>query len=64
MASQNKAKAGKNSNDLHDLRQQAHQMGIAGNSKMSTQQLNNAMKMVNKGTDPMTAKQQARSKSK
>jgi cation transport regulator ChaC len=59
-----KAKSGQNRDELHDMRQQAHQMGIEGNSKMSTQQLNNAMKMTNKGADPMMAKQQAKSKTK
>jgi hypothetical protein len=64
MASQNKAKSGQNSDDLRDMRHQAHRMGIDGSSKMSMQQLNNAMKMVNKGADPMMAKQQAKSKSR
>jgi hypothetical protein len=64
MAGQNKAKAGQNSNDLRDMRHQANQMGIEGSSKMSMQQINSALKMVNKGTDPMMAKQQAKNKSR
>jgi hypothetical protein len=64
MASQNKSKSAQNREQLHDMRQQAHKMGIEGNSKMSAQQLNNAMKMVNKGTSPMMAKQQAKTKSR
>ncbi len=47
-------------NELHDLRQRAHDMGISGNSKMTEQQLRQAMQKVSKGTDPMTAKQQAK----
>ena len=64
MASQNKAKSGQNSDDLRDMRNMAHQMGIDGSSKMSMDQLNNAMKMVKKGSDPMMAKQDAKDKFK
>jgi hypothetical protein len=64
MAGQSKAKSGQSSDDLRDMRHQAHRMGIEGSSKMSMEQLNSAMKMVNKGTDPMMAKQQAKSKSR
>ncbi|MEV0392255.1 hypothetical protein [Polymorphospora rubra] len=46
--------------NLHDLRKRAHQAGIEGNSKMSEQQLRNAMKRVDKGADPMMAKQSAK----
>jgi hypothetical protein len=63
MAGQSSAKSGQ-SGDLQDMRRQAHQMGIEGSSKMSMEQLNTAMKMVNKGTDPMMAKQEARNKTR
>ena len=64
MASQNTSKSGQSSNDLRDVRRMAHQMGIEGSSKMSMPQLNSAMKMVAKGTDPMMAKQQAKNKTR
>ena len=64
MAGQSRAKSGQSIGDLHDMRRQAHQMGIAGSSKMSKGQLNSALKMVNKGTDPMMAKQQAKNRAK
>ncbi len=64
MAGQNRAKSGQSTGDLHDIRRQAHQMGIEGSSKMTKGQLNSAMKMVNKGTDPITAKQQARNRTR
>lgn len=64
MAGQNRAKSGQSSDDLRDMRHKAHQMGIDGSSKMSGPQLNSAMKMVNKGTDPMKAKQQAKNRTK
>jgi|HigsolmetaAR201D_1030396.scaffolds.fasta_scaffold69760_2 hypothetical protein len=49
--------------ELHELRQRAHDAGIAGNSKMTAEQLRDALKRVGKGTDPMTAKQEARRRS-
>ncbi|WP_165823055.1 hypothetical protein [Micromonospora globispora] len=49
-----------NREKLHDLRQQAHNKGIEGNSKMTEGQLRDALKKVDKGTDPMAAKQQAK----
>jgi hypothetical protein len=45
---------------LHDLRRRAHEVGIAGNSKMNERQLREALKKVEKGVDPMTAKREAR----
>ncbi|WP_446215277.1 hypothetical protein [Micromonospora sp. IBHARD004] len=45
---------------LHDLRQQAHNAGIEGNSKMTEGQLRQALNKVGKGMDPMAAKQQAK----
>ena len=45
-----------NREELHDLRQRAHEAGIEGNSKMTAEQLREAMKKVSKGTDPMKAK--------
>ncbi|HEX6967976.1 MAG TPA: hypothetical protein VF174_04045 [Micromonosporaceae bacterium] len=46
--------------ELHDLRRRAHEAGIEGNSKMNESQLRQALKMVEKGTDPMAAKREAR----
>lgn len=48
-------------NELHDLRQRAHEAGIEGNSKMTEGQLREALKKVGKGMDPEAAKQQVRS---
>ncbi|PWU55047.1 hypothetical protein DLJ47_10890 [Micromonospora sp. S4605] len=45
---------------LHDLRQQAHDKGIQGNSKMTEGQLRQAMKKVDKGASPQAAKREAR----
>jgi len=49
-----------NRENLHDLRQRAHDMGIQGSSKMSQEQLQKAMRKVEKGTEPMMAKREAR----
>ncbi|WP_158624316.1 hypothetical protein [Micromonospora sp. HM5-17] len=46
--------------ELHDLRQRAHAAGIEGNSKMTAEQLRHALKKVGKGTEPMTAKREAK----
>ena len=46
--------------DLHEMRQRGHEMGIEGASKMSEDQLRQAMKMMSKGKDPMMAKQEAK----
>jgi hypothetical protein len=46
---------------LHDLRRRAHEAGIGGNSKMTEQQLRDALRQVGKGADPQLAKQKARS---
>ncbi|GAB3159205.1 hypothetical protein GCM10027290_63750 [Micromonospora sonneratiae] len=46
---------------IHEMRQRAHQAGIPGSSKMSEQQLKDAMKKVDKGMDPAMAKQKAKS---
>ena len=45
---------------LHELRQRAHDAGIEGSSKMSEDQLRKALQKVSKGTDPMTAKREAK----
>ncbi|MFD0783712.1 hypothetical protein [Micromonospora avicenniae] len=45
---------------LHEMRQQAHKMGIEGNSKMTESQLKDAMKMAGKGMKPQEAKQKAK----
>ncbi len=49
-------------NDLHEMRQRAHEMGIEGSSKMDMNQLRDALKKVNKGEEPMMAKQEAKRK--
>ncbi|WP_158554030.1 hypothetical protein [Micromonospora deserti] len=46
---------------LHDLRQQAHNAGIEGNSKMTESQLRDALKKVGKGMEPQAAKREAKS---
>jgi hypothetical protein len=46
--------------DIHELRQRAHDAGIEGNSKMTEQQLRQALTKVGKGEDPMMAKQEAK----
>ncbi|MEV6810815.1 hypothetical protein [Micromonospora sp. NPDC051296] len=45
---------------LHELRQQAHSAGIEGNSKMTEDQLREALRRVGKGEQPQMAKQQAK----
>ncbi|MFU8850868.1 hypothetical protein ACNAW0_07760 [Micromonospora sp. SL1-18] len=45
---------------LHELRQQAHNAGIEGNSKMTEGQLQEALKRVGKGESPQMAKRQAK----
>jgi hypothetical protein len=45
---------------LHELRQKAHNAGIEGNSKMSADQLRNALNKMSKGAKPQQAKQEAR----
>ncbi|GAB2957988.1 hypothetical protein GCM10027280_53450 [Micromonospora polyrhachis] len=49
-----------NRDQLHEMRQRAHQAGIEGSSKMSEQQLKEALKKVGKGMEPAMAKQQAK----
>jgi hypothetical protein len=46
--------------ELHDLRQRAHNAGIEGNSRMNEQQLRDALRKVDRGTDPMNAKRMAK----
>ncbi|GAB3967107.1 hypothetical protein GCM10027615_15880 [Plantactinospora veratri] len=46
--------------ELHDLRQRAHEAGIEGSSKMSEQQLREALQKIGKGAEPMVAKQEAK----
>ncbi|MFV2109624.1 hypothetical protein [Micromonospora sp. LOL_015] len=46
-----------NRDQLHDLRRQAHEAGIEGNSEMSEAELRQALKKVGKGADPQSAKQ-------
>jgi hypothetical protein len=63
MSRQDKMKRGQGavmSGDIHEMRQQAHEMGIEGSSKMTEDQLRDAMKMVKKGSDPMMAKRSAK----
>nr|WP_161556655.1 hypothetical protein [Micromonospora acroterricola] len=45
---------------LHDMRQKAHDAGIEGNSKMTEDQLRDALRRVGKGTEPEMAKRDAR----
>ncbi|MCX4471653.1 hypothetical protein C5N14_22070 [Micromonospora sp. MW-13] len=45
---------------LHDLRQQAHNAGIEGNSKMTEEQLREALRKVGKGAEPELAKRESR----
>ncbi|MFF3854383.1 hypothetical protein [Micromonospora sp. NPDC002575] len=45
---------------LHDLRQKAHDAGIEGNSKMTEDQLREALRRVGKGEQPQMAKREAR----
>lgn len=45
---------------LHELRQQAHDAGIEGNSKMTEEQLREALRKVGRGESPQMAKQQAK----
>ncbi|WP_346533246.1 hypothetical protein [Micromonospora sp. DPT] len=49
-----------NREQLHDLRQQAHNAGIEGNSKMTEEQLREALHRVGKGEKPQMAKQEAK----
>ncbi|GAA5196487.1 hypothetical protein GCM10023322_65510 [Rugosimonospora acidiphila] len=46
--------------DIHEMRQQAHDMGIEGSSKMDESELREALKRIGKGNDPMMAKQEAK----
>ena len=46
--------------ELHDLRQRAHEAGIEGSSRMTVEQLRKALQKVGKGIEPMMAKRQAR----
>ncbi|MGN9777538.1 hypothetical protein ACTMS0_17495 [Micromonospora sp. H33] len=45
---------------LHDLRQRAHDAGIQGNSKMTEDQLREALRKVGKGAEPQMAKREAK----
>ncbi|SCF10018.1 hypothetical protein GA0074696_2726 [Micromonospora purpureochromogenes] len=49
-----------NRDQLHDLRQQAHNAGIEGNSKMTEEQLRKALHKVGKGEQPEMAKHEAK----
>jgi hypothetical protein len=44
---------------LHQLRQQAHDSGIQGNSKMTEEQLREALRKIGKG-EPQMAKHKAK----
>ncbi len=41
--------------ELHDLRSRAHEAGIAGNSKMTAQELRSALRSIRKGNSPEEA---------
>lgn len=45
---------------LHEMRQKAHDAGIEGNSKMTEDQLREALKRVGKGEQAQMAKQEAK----
>ncbi|SCF29565.1 hypothetical protein GA0070618_4946 [Micromonospora echinospora] len=45
---------------IHDLRRQAHQAGIEGNSKMTEHQLRDALRKVGRGAEPQMAKREAK----
>jgi hypothetical protein len=45
---------------LHELRRQAHEAGIEGNSKMTEQQLREALRRVDQGAEPAEAKREAK----
>ncbi|MBM0229654.1 MULTISPECIES: hypothetical protein [Micromonospora] len=45
---------------LHELRQRAHDAGIEGNSKMTEDQLRQALRKVSKGAEPQMAKREAK----
>ncbi|NJP35439.1 hypothetical protein [Micromonospora thermarum] len=49
-----------NREQLHELRQKAHNAGIEGNSKMTEDQLRDALRRVDRGVEPQMAKQQAK----
>lgn len=49
-----------NRENLHDLRQRAHQAGIPGSSKMTDRELQDALRKVGKGEEPVMAKQEAK----
>jgi hypothetical protein len=44
---------------LRELRQQAHEAGIRGNSKMGERQLRDALDRVRHGEDPIETKREA-----
>ncbi len=65
MGSQREKKSGQNgASNLHDMRRQAHERGIEGSSKMTAEQINTALKLADKGSDPMMAKQKAKGQTK
>lgn len=45
--------------ELQELRRQAHEAGIRGNSKMDEQQLGAVLRRVSEGEDPIRAKREA-----
>jgi hypothetical protein len=46
--------------ELQELRQQAHDAGIQGNSKMTEEELRTALRKVSEGDSPGQAKQEAK----
>jgi hypothetical protein len=46
--------------ELHDMRQRAHEAGIQGSSKMSEEELRQALKKVDKGVEPVMAKRESK----
>jgi hypothetical protein len=47
--------------EKHEAREQAHEAGIEGASKMTTEDAHEAVRSVQQGEDPQEAKQSAKS---
>ncbi|BCB73711.1 hypothetical protein GCM10022251_80090 [Phytohabitans flavus] len=46
--------------ELHEMRQRAHEAGIPGSSRMNDKELKQALQKVGKGAEPMMAKREAK----
>jgi hypothetical protein len=47
--------------EKHEAREEAHEAGIEGASKLTTQDAHEAVQAVQRGADPQEAKQEAKS---